>query len=264
MCFWTGSFFSIKDISGTFGDAKIRSTTTVTYHCCSPDTDRHGTGETSLLAGHRYPSLRIAGHHSRDPLSNGLGWKSILGLLFTRLWGCFKIKSKIIRVTMSPFSDTRIRSSRWHNERRHESHGTVGTGVGVRTFPLFFPHPETLTQRGKLQSRTLAPCWFMVTNHSPSADSQGSRVEHCLPGNYPTCLSSNYLMSLNGCWQNEGWLFNASCQRSLLARTSMAKESLWISENTELPFVCFLFAATFFTVIFVFTAQSFCVAKTPV
>lgn len=30
------------------------------------------------------------------------------------------------------------------------------------------------------------------------------------------------------------------------------------------PFVCFLFAATLLTVILVFTAQRFCVAKTPV
>lgn len=197
--FWTGSFFSTKDVTGTFGDAKIRSTTTVTYHCCPPDVDRHSTGETSLLAGHCYRSLRIVGHHRRD----GLGWKSILGVLFTRLWDCFKVKGKIIRVMMSPFSDTRIRSSRLHTERRHESHGgTVGTGVGMRKapFPSSFLTQRTLTQRGRLQSRILSLYWFMVTNHSPSVDSQGGRVGHCLPGNYLMCLSSHYLMSLNGWW----------------------------------------------------------------
>lgn len=31
----------------------------------------------------------------------------------------------------------------------------------------------------------------------------------------------------------------------------------------DVPFMCFLLTATFFTVIFVFTAQSFCIAETP-
>lgn len=32
---------------------------------------------------------------------------------------------------------------------------------------------------------------------------------------------------------------------------------------SQVPFMCFLLTATFFTVIFVFTAQSFCIAETP-